>query len=339
MRNQVHSRRSFAKSAALGAAMLSVAPKVTGAQSTPVASPAADAFPVTIDHVYGSTTIETQPVRIVTIGWSSADALVALGVIPVQVPLDSYAGDENGLLPWLTAAIGDNPLPETRDDSAGVPFEDVINAEPDLILARYSGISQEEYDTLSAIAPTVAFAETAWNANWQDVTRTAGRAMGLAEEAENLIAETEANVAARAAEYPSIQGKSYLYGTITDVFAIYVENDPRPQFLNSLGMVPSPVMAEIAGGDGTSFYVNVSFEKANTLVADIVLFWFSTQEGYDLHAEEFYMQALPGFNEGRFVPIIGTDLVMATSAWSTLSIDYALDTFLPLLDAAAQNVE
>ena len=83
----------------------------------------------------------------------------------------------------------------------------------------------------------------------------------------------------------------------------------------------------------------MSFESANTLEADIVIFWFDTQETYEQHSQEFYLQSIPAFDDGRFVPIVGTDLVMATSAWSSLSIEYALDTFLPLLDAAAQNVE
>lgn len=339
MRDQALSRRTFAKSAVAGAAAVSVAPGLVGAQSTPEASPAADAFPVTIDHVYGSTTIETKPARVVTIGWSTTDALVALGVIPVQVPLDSYGGDENGLLPWVTEAIGDNPLPETRDDSAGVPFEEVINAGPDLILALYSGITQDEYDRLSEIAPTVAYPEIAWTNNWQDITRTAGLAVGLGPEAEQLIVDTEAMVAERAAEYPAIEGKSYLYGSVFEQFAIYTEFDARSQFLNLLGMVPSETVQNLEATDETTFFVNMSFESANTLVADIVIFWFDTQETYDQQAQEFHIQAIPAFDEGRFVPIVGTDLVMATSAWSTLSIEYALETFLPLLDAAAQNVE
>lgn len=334
-----NSRRSFAKTAVAGASMLSLAPKLAGAQSTPEASPAADAFPVTIDHVYGSTTIESQPMRVVTVGWSTTDALVALGVIPVQVPLDSYGGDENGLLPWVTSAIGDNPLPETRDDAAGVPLEEVINANPDLILALYSGITQDEYDRLSDIAPTVAYPEIPWTNNWQDITRTAGLAVGLGPEAEQLVADTEATVAERAAEYPAIAGKSYLYGSIFEQFSIYTEFDSRSQFLNLLGMVPSEAVQNLDVSDDTTFFVNMSFESANSLVADVVVFWFDTQETYEQQAQEFYVQSIPGFDEGRFVPIVGTDLVMATSAWSSLSIAYALDTFLPLLDAAAQNVE
>lgn len=333
------SRRSFAQLLTGGAAMLAVAPKLAGAQSTPVASPAADAFPVTIEHAFGSTTIETKPVRIATIGWSASDALVALGTVPIQVPLDTYAGDENGLLPWLTAAIGDQPLPETRDDAAGLNIETIVAAEPDLIFAPYSGLTQEEYDQLSNFAPTIAFPEVAWTNNWQEITRTAGQVLGVSPQAEGLIAETEAYIAERAAEFPAIAGKTFIYGSVFEGFSIYIEEDARSQFLMSLGMVPSDFVKNLEVPDGNTFFVSVSLESAKDLVADVVLFWFDSQETFTQQVKDAHLDLIPGFSEGRFVPVIGTDLVMATSAWSTLSIQYALDAYLPLLDAAAQNVK
>lgn len=328
------SRRSFARTALAASAALAAAPRLAGAQATP----AADAFPVEIEHAYGTTTIEAQPTRIVTIGWAASDALIALGTVPVQVPLETYAGDENGLLPWVTTAIGDRPLPQTRDDGAGIALEEIINADPDLIFAPYSGISEEEYAQLSEIAPTIAFPEIAWTNNWQQITRTAGAALGIPDAAEQLINDTETYVTERAAEYPAIAGKSFIYGTVFDGFSIYVEQDARSQFLISLGMVPSEFVTNLEVPDGSTFYVTVSLESAKDLVADIVLFWFGSDEDFQQQITDSHLDLIPGFDEGRFVPVTGTDLVMATSAWSTLSIQYALDAYLPLLDAAAQNV-
>ena len=45
------------------------------------------------------------------------------------------------------------------DETDGIDFEAVADTEPDVILAGYSGLTQEDYDTLSEIAPVVAYPE------------------------------------------------------------------------------------------------------------------------------------------------------------------------------------
>jgi iron complex transport system substrate-binding protein len=49
------------------------------------AAPAAEpsAFPVTIEHKYGSTTIEEAPERVAVVGLREQDALLGLGIVPV----------------------------------------------------------------------------------------------------------------------------------------------------------------------------------------------------------------------------------------------------------------
>src|SRR5262245_9527882 len=60
------------------------------AASAPAASTAASAaFPVTIRHAFGETTIAAAPQRIATWGWGSADAAIALGAVPVAIPFQS----------------------------------------------------------------------------------------------------------------------------------------------------------------------------------------------------------------------------------------------------------
>ena len=54
------------------------------AAATASAQPSA-AFPVTIEHAFGSTTIPAAPQRVVTIGFNEADFALALGVVPVGV--------------------------------------------------------------------------------------------------------------------------------------------------------------------------------------------------------------------------------------------------------------
>ena len=54
----------------------------------------ADAFPVTIEHAFGETTIEEEPKRVATLGWSDQDAALALGVVPVGATKLTWGGNE-----------------------------------------------------------------------------------------------------------------------------------------------------------------------------------------------------------------------------------------------------
>ena len=59
------------------------------------------AFPVTIEHKFGSTTIPAPPKRVVTVG--DEDIAVALGITPVGIVRNtSY---DSGLAPWLEDRI------------------------------------------------------------------------------------------------------------------------------------------------------------------------------------------------------------------------------------------
>ena len=78
--------------------------------SAPNASSAAGgaeprAFPVTIAHKYGSTTIESKPERVVVAGLREQDALLALGVVPVATT--EWFGEHPGaIFPWATGRAG-----------------------------------------------------------------------------------------------------------------------------------------------------------------------------------------------------------------------------------------
>lgn len=127
-----------------------------------VAAAASGSFPVTIEHAFGETTIDEQPTRVVAWGWGSADDAIALGVIPVAIPFQSFGGDEDGVLPWMAEALEGEEMPLVLPDSQEPPYEDIAAAAPDVILAAYSGITEEEYDLLSEIAPVVAYPGDAW---------------------------------------------------------------------------------------------------------------------------------------------------------------------------------
>ena len=56
---------------------------------------AGGAFPVSIEHAFGETTIEEEPERVVVLGWGAQDTVYALGLEPVGMP--TYADFRAGI--------------------------------------------------------------------------------------------------------------------------------------------------------------------------------------------------------------------------------------------------
>ena len=334
---RVSRRRLLGGTAALGVAAMRVAP--AGAQATP-ATAEATVFPVTISHIYGETTFESAPQRVVTVSWINQDAVIALGTIPVGMPYVTWGGDGEGYLPWTRAAIGDATPPVLFDESTEIPFEQLIELQPDAIIGTYSGMTQDEYDTLSAIAPTVAYPGAPFGTPWEEVTRTAGAILGKGEMAETLVNDTIALVQSAGSEHPQLQGKTFAYGSPSETgMYIYTTVDARVQLLSHLGMVPSPfVQALPVGDDQSAFFADISSEQLGEIDADILILWFGTQEQADAVADIPTIGGIAAYSNGAYVPIIGETDVMAVSAPSPLSIPYVIERYVPQLAAAADKV-
>src|SRR5690606_26957299 len=68
-------------------------------------------------------------------------------------------------------------ITSTVDEPA---YEEILELEPDLILAAYSGITEEQYELLSDIAPTVASPDEPWVPPGRRGASGRGRARGRA---------------------------------------------------------------------------------------------------------------------------------------------------------------
>lgn len=293
-------------------------------------------FPVTIEHALGSATLEEAPERVVTWGPSNQDAVLALGVVPVAMPFFDYGGDDEGVLPWVRENLGDAELPELLPNASGeeIPYEAIAEQQPDVIVAVYSGLTQEEYDTLSAIAPTVAYPDAPWSTSWQDQTTIIGAALGRSAQADELVAETEEYLATRTDEFPELAGTTFAYGAEDGAqLALYTSDDVRVRLLTDLGMTLAPYVDEHAEGDGVYYYV--SPELAGDIEADVFIGWFNDQSAADAFAANPAYAQLPAVAAGAFAPIAGEDYVTASSAPTVLSIPWMLDDYLPQLAAAA----
>ncbi|PPB49258.1 ABC transporter substrate-binding protein [Arthrobacter pityocampae] len=334
---------------ALSLSACSTGPADGGSDAASGAGASADAgaFPVTIDHAFGETTLTEQPERVATVSWVNADVSLALGVVPVGMPTDTYGGNENGSTPWkdarleeLGAAIGTENAPAQYSETDGIAFDDIAATNPDVILAAYSGLSREDYDTLSKIAPVVAYPEVAYGTAWQDSTRMIGDALGLSDDAEQLVTETEQAIAEAAAEYPQLEGTTFIYGNLepasADGVSIYTANDNRPRFLSELGMVQADVVTENTK-DSTEFFIPWSAERADELDSDVFVTWVPDGATRDAISVDPLLKQIPAVESGALVADSDNTLTLSVSAANPLSLPWALDRFLPLLGEAADK--
>ncbi|KGM08635.1 ABC transporter substrate-binding protein [Cellulomonas bogoriensis] len=305
--------------------------------ATPGPDPTGDAtFPVTIDHALGQAVVPERPERVVTLGWGSHDTVLALGVVPVGIPADSWAGDpETGLLPWTQAAIDElgGEQPTTYTDLPEVNVEQIAGLAPDLILAPYSGISQEVYDQLATLAPTVAYPEQPWLLPWQDQTLLNGRALGMEDQAQELIDQTTGLIEQAAQDNPELAGTTfaYVYATPDGALAAYVEGDPRVDLLTSLGMELAPAIADLDTPEGT-FYADLGTEGTDLLEdVDLLLTWYNDTEEQAAVEGLGTFQAIPAVERGTYLPLLDRQLGMAMTTTTALSVPWGLDTFVPQL--------
>ncbi|WP_072806911.1 iron-siderophore ABC transporter substrate-binding protein [Rhodococcoides yunnanense] len=284
------------------------------------------AYPATIEHAYGSTLVEDAPARVVTLGWSSQDAVLALGTVPVAMERFSGDGIDDDVLPWDATAMGDTKT-ELLTSNPDVPFEQILGLEPDLILAVYSGISAEDYERLSDIAPTVAFPEERWETDLNDQMTMIGAALGRPQEARTLLDGVDDYFAEQAAAHPDFAGKTITFGMRTDEgMIVFCPNDPRIELLGKLGIGSSPgVVAACSSGDSS---VSVPGEMVDTLDADILVLVDADGTNLDKAMAFEPFARLTAVAEGRLVHQVGMDYAMAVSAPTVLSIPYGFDRFI-----------
>lgn len=329
---------------ALPLAACSTGPSTTTSPTTTSSAPAA-VYPVTIAHAFGETTIPAAPTRVATVSWVNADVALALGVVPVGMPKDEYGGNAAGSTPWKDtalaaagAAIGTDKAPAQYSEADGVNFNAIAATTPDVILAAYSGLTQEDYAKLSKIAPVVAYPEVAFGTPWQESTALIGKALGREAQATELVAQTEKTVADKAAQYPQLKGKTFIYGNLEPTKGgvnVYTANDNRPRFLTSLGMTQAPVVAENTKDD--AFFFPWSAERADELESDVFATWVPDDKTASQITSDPLLGQIPAVKRGALVADSDNTLTLAISASSPLSLPWALDTVLPQLAAAADR--
>ncbi|KKB06803.1 hypothetical protein VE25_21105 [Devosia geojensis] len=303
-----------------------------------VGAAAAQNFPVTVEHVYGTTTIEEEPQRVVSVGMHEQDFLYALGIAPIGVK-EWWGERPYATWPWAEearAAVGAEP--EVMYGS-GINLEWVAAQQPDLIIAIYVTMDEATYDLLSEIAPVVVTPAgyEHWGAPWQaELTIIDKATSGGTEKSEAIIDSFAERYAAVRAEYPQLQGKTGTNVYYRDGgFVVWSSDDLASKFLIDLGLAFPPELDALAQ-EGNR--IDVSPERMDLLEMDVVIWPVSDPQNSDretIEAMGLY-QLLDIAREGRSIWLDdGDGLAYAAMSWQTpLSLGYLLD-ILPAKLAAA----
>ncbi|MGC0363513.1 iron complex transport system substrate-binding protein [Rhodococcus sp. 27YEA15] len=305
------------------------------------------AFPVTVEHAFGETTFEREPVRILTLDSAATDTVVALGMTPTSMQRDGWAGDDDGFLPWTRAELERTgktlPTPASYySDSGELLFEQILGAAPDVILAPYSGFSRTDYERLSTIAPTLPYADRPYQPTWQNLTTDVGKALGRGAAAEKLVKTTENTLAQQKSEHPEFAGVRFVFGSyIRDgetETAIYGPADPRVQLVENLGLTIAPdVVTGSKNSAGDSFLFGISMENLDTIDTDVYLGWASEQSEVDSTVNNTLFARWPVIAAGKDLWITDNRLTAATMYVSVLSIEWAVDQLVPQLSALVEK--
>ena len=315
----------------------------TEAAAEPTAATAADpdAFPVTIEHALGETTIESEPTRVATLGWTDQDHALALGVVPVGATRITWGGNDAGSTDWFDAAVEEAgaEAPVRYDDADGAPIDEIAALAPDLILATNSGITEAEYAKLSTIAPVVAYPDAPWTTDWQTSLEMVGEALGRTELAEQVEYDTEETIEEAAAAHPELDGAELIYGYLTptdlSTIGMYAPEDPRVSILRDFGMVDAPAVAgAIEPGE---FYGSVSAEKAADLDSDVFLTWVDSADSVKAIEDDKLLGRIPAIAEGHWYAETDKATAMASTNPTPLSIPVIVSDFLPRVVAAVEG--
>jgi len=303
---------------------------------------AASAFPVTLDTVMGEVVIDEEPQRVVTLGSHEHEYLYALGVAPVAVP-ESWQGYDNGTGPWADAdrlAAGAEPelfVPGSTTYDA----ELIASFEPDLIVATYPNhtMTQEEYDLLTGIAPVVTRPATTsegeetfeWGVSLADELTLLAQATGTTDKAEEVLADIDAMFAEVREAHPEWEGlTSQVGGFYEGQTFVYAATDTRNQFLANVGL-------DVASIEGTEEgWFQISAEQLDVLgELDSIVWQVATTP--DARGELEGLSLFPSLNVtevGGNIWLSDPILEGAFFANSPSSIAYAIDAFVPMLEAA-----
>ncbi|MEM8541421.1 MAG: ABC transporter substrate-binding protein [Pseudomonadota bacterium] len=287
----------------------------------------ASGFPVSIEHKYGTALIEAKPERVVSISYIGHDFLLSLGVKPIALRR-WYGTDPYGVWAWAQDALGDAKPFVMQGE---IDVERIALLKPDLIEAQWSGMTEKEYRLLSSIAPTIGPQKGAgdYETSWVEMLRRLGLATGTTQLAESIVSGIDKRFAELRAAHPEWQGATATMSWAGTIGA-YTSRDIRGQFIEQLGFIIPDAVNNLKGGN--PYFSPIPDEDFSPLDVD-ALIWLDTGGSVSKLKKTPLRFTMQAYKEGREIyadPLLSS----ALSHSSPLSIEYAIDRLVPLLESA-----
>lgn len=288
---------------------------------------AGSGYPLTLENPWGQAVIDEQPQRVAVVDSVDLDIALALGVEPV---IGSVYGD-NPHDPWTEEALAEEKISlHTFDATDGTDFVAIAAADPDVILATSGWTLEDDYAKLDAIAPVVTWGpdQVLTDLTWADRTLLAGKALGLEDRAEQVVADVESDFAAARDAHPEWAGKTLTYAVMHPAQVSYVSYlGSDVSFFTDLGFTLPDEASRFSDEDNA-----VSIENLDLLDADVLFVGYPfgdegilTQDALESNA---LFQQLPAVQEGRYG--ILSDEVSSPLAYPTpLSQPWVLERIVP----------
>ena len=191
-------------------------------------------------------TVEKAPTRVVCVGLTEQDALLALGIVPVAVT--KWFGEAPGFIfPWATDALGDAELPEVLDvdqrhrDREGRG----ARARPDHRPVRRDhreGVRAAVQDRPHGRA--VRRLRRLRHAVGRDGAATSAPRSASPRRCRASSTTSRTQIAQAAADHPEFEGKTAAVITPYEGLFVYGPEDPRSRMLVDLGFTFPEILAE-----------------------------------------------------------------------------------------------
>ncbi|MFI6514992.1 iron-siderophore ABC transporter substrate-binding protein [Spirillospora sp. NPDC050679] len=295
---------------------------------------AAGAFPVTVEHAFGATKITEAPKKVVSVGYTDDQAILALGTKPVGM-VDQYPNppgktpDINTQWPWVKDKWGDARPEVVMNNGDSAPnYEKIAALRPDLIIAVYSDIDRAAYDKLSKIAPTVGRTKAEkepFSAPWQDNAVQIAKALGKEAEGAALVKGIQDKLDSARKAHPEFASQtavalSWYKGSISP----FTTTDVRGRLLTGIGFKGATEIDKIAGG---KFFTTLSPERIDLIDVDRV-FVINDQADQTALKRFGLFNNLSAVKKGKVSYLLdseGPAVGAAMSQSTLLSLPYAID--------------